>query len=105
MVGREMKERFPKGSRKPGEVILFQGRTYKSYRGMGSIGAMQQGSADRYFQEEPPSNLSSTKLVPELGLLPPPMKSRPRTIGNGIVPGACISPWPYCTTTVPPRRA
>ena len=35
----------------PGEVILFQGRSYKSYRGMGSIGAMQQGSADRYFQE------------------------------------------------------
>ena len=35
----------------PGEVILYQGRTYKSYRGMGSIGAMQQGSADRYFQE------------------------------------------------------
>jgi len=33
----------------PGEVILFQGRSYKSYRGMGSIGAMQQGSADRYF--------------------------------------------------------
>ncbi len=35
----------------PGEVILYQGRTYKSYRGMGSIGAMQQGSADRYFQD------------------------------------------------------
>ena len=49
----------------PGEVILYQGRTYKSYRGMGSIGAMQQGSADRYFQDEQPSNLSSTKLVPE----------------------------------------
>ena len=49
----------------PGEVILYQGRTYKSYRGMGSIGAMQQGSADRYFQDEQPSTLSSTKLVPE----------------------------------------
>ena len=49
----------------PGEVILYQGRTYKSYRGMGSIGAMQQGSADRYFQDEQPSSLSSTKLVPE----------------------------------------
>ena len=51
----------------PGETILYQGRTYKSYRGMGSMGAMQQGSADRYFQE---SNSSSTgagsaKLVPE----------------------------------------
>ena len=49
----------------PGEVILYQGRTYKSYRGMGSIGAMQQGSADRYFQEEQPSALTTTKLVPE----------------------------------------
>ena len=49
----------------PGEVILYQGRTYKSYRGMGSIGAMQQGSADRYFQDEQPGSLSSTKLVPE----------------------------------------
>ena len=35
----------------PGEIELFQGRSYKSYRGMGSLGAMQQGSADRYFQE------------------------------------------------------
>ncbi|HEX7439436.1 MAG TPA: IMP dehydrogenase, partial [Caldimonas sp.] len=49
----------------PGEVILYQGRTYKSYRGMGSIGAMQQGSADRYFQDEQQSQLTSTKLVPE----------------------------------------
>jgi len=49
----------------PGEVILYQGRTYKSYRGMGSIGAMQQGSADRYFQDEQQANISSTKLVPE----------------------------------------
>jgi len=35
----------------PGEVELFQGRSYKSYRGMGSLGAMQQGSSDRYFQD------------------------------------------------------
>ena len=49
----------------PGEVILYQGRTYKSYRGMGSIGAMQQGSADRYFQENASSNPNTTKLVPE----------------------------------------
>ncbi len=35
----------------PGEIELYQGRSYKSYRGMGSLGAMQQGSADRYFQE------------------------------------------------------
>ena len=49
----------------PGETILYQGRTYKSYRGMGSIGAMQQGSADRYFQESGGNNPSTTKLVPE----------------------------------------
>ncbi len=48
----------------PGETILYQGRTYKSYRGMGSIGAMQQGSADRYFQESG-NNPSTAKLVPE----------------------------------------
>ena len=46
----------------PGEVFLFQGRSYKSYRGMGSISAMARGSADRYFQEEVADNL---KLVPE----------------------------------------
>lgn len=46
----------------PGEVFLYQGRSYKSYRGMGSLGAMARGSADRYFQEEVNDNL---KLVPE----------------------------------------
>jgi len=46
----------------PGEVILFQGRSYKSYRGMGSLGAMTEGSADRYFQD---SSSASEKLVPE----------------------------------------
>ena len=49
----------------PGETILYQGRTYKSYRGMGSIGAMQQGSADRYFQDSGGNNPNTTKLVPE----------------------------------------
>ena len=50
----------------PGEVILYQGRSYKSYRGMGSIGAMQQGSADRYFQDSSAAaTTTSTKLVPE----------------------------------------
>lgn len=49
----------------PGEVILYQGRSYKSYRGMGSIGAMQQGSADRYFQESTTGNPNADKLVPE----------------------------------------
>ncbi|MEI2415099.1 IMP dehydrogenase [Orrella sp. JC864] len=46
----------------PGEVVLYQGRSYKSYRGMGSLGAMTDGSADRYFQD--PSN-NADKLVPE----------------------------------------
>ena len=49
----------------PGETILYQGRTYKSYRGMGSLGAMQQGSADRYFQENQGNNPNTAKLVPE----------------------------------------
>ena len=49
----------------PGETILYQGRTYKSYRGMGSIGAMQQGSADRYFQDSSAATSTSAKLVPE----------------------------------------
>jgi IMP dehydrogenase len=46
----------------PGEVFLYQGRSYKSYRGMGSVGAMARGSADRYFQQEVNDTL---KLVPE----------------------------------------
>ena len=46
----------------PGEVFLYQGRSYKSYRGMGSVGAMARGSADRYFQQDIKDSL---KLVPE----------------------------------------
>jgi IMP dehydrogenase len=46
----------------PGETYLYQGRTYKAYRGMGSVGAMARGSADRYFQQEVKDTL---KLVPE----------------------------------------
>jgi IMP dehydrogenase len=46
----------------PGETVLFQGRSYKSYRGMGSLGAMQQGAADRYFQD---AENNADKLVPE----------------------------------------
>jgi len=45
----------------PGEVILYQGRSFKAYRGMGSVGAMARGSADRYFQKE----VANEKLVPE----------------------------------------
>lgn len=47
----------------PGEIELFQGRSYKSYRGMGSLSAMEQGSSDRYFQEKEQKN--NDKLVPE----------------------------------------
>jgi IMP dehydrogenase len=46
----------------PGEIFLYQGRSYKSYRGMGSVGAMARGSADRYFQQDIQDQL---KLVPE----------------------------------------
>ena len=46
----------------PGEVILYQGRSYKTYRGMGSLGAMREGAADRYFQD---SSANADKLVPE----------------------------------------
>jgi IMP dehydrogenase len=46
----------------PGDIELYQGRSYKSYRGMGSLGAMQKGSADRYFQD---SEMNVDKLVPE----------------------------------------
>ncbi len=49
----------------PGEIVLYQGRSYKSFRGMGSLGAMQQGSADRYFQDSAPNNPNTAKLVPE----------------------------------------
>ena len=48
----------------PGEIELYQGRSYKSYRGMGSLGAMQQGSADRYFQDAEGEG-AAEKLVPE----------------------------------------
>jgi len=46
----------------PGDTFLYQGRTYKGYRGMGSLGAMKKGSSDRYFQDEVDSN---AKYVPE----------------------------------------
>ena len=45
----------------PGETIIYEGRKFKSYRGMGSLGAMARGSADRYFQAE----IENLKLVPE----------------------------------------
>ena len=45
----------------PGETILYEGRQYKTFRGMGSMGAMEEGSGDRYFQED----TDNKKLVPE----------------------------------------
>lgn len=53
---------FAGSEESPGEIELYQGRTYKNYRGMGSIGAMSQGSSDRYFQD---SSMGADKLVPE----------------------------------------
>ncbi len=53
---------FAGSEESPGEIELFQGRSYKSYRGMGSIGAMQKGSSDRYFQD---AEMNADKLVPE----------------------------------------
>lgn len=53
---------FAGTSESPGETILYEGRTYKSYRGMGSIGAMKHGSSDRYFQEH---TREASKFVPE----------------------------------------
>ena len=49
----------------PGETVLFQGRSYKVYRGMGSLEAMKLGSKDRYYQDDMESNLNNMKLVPE----------------------------------------
>jgi IMP dehydrogenase len=53
---------FARVEESPGETILYEGRKYKSYRGMGSLGAMQQGSKDRYFQD---AEDDIRKLVPE----------------------------------------
>ena len=53
---------FAGSEESPGDIELFQGRSYKAYRGMGSIGAMQKGSSDRYFQD---AEMNADKLVPE----------------------------------------
>lgn len=67
----------------PGEVILYQGRTFKSYRGMGSIGAMARGSADRYFQKD----AASDKLVPEGIEGQVPYKGQAGTVIHQLVGG------------------
>ncbi|ADO42433.1 IMP dehydrogenase [Ketogulonicigenium vulgare] len=67
----------------PGEVILYQGRSYKSYRGMGSLGAMARGSADRYFQKD----AASDKLVPEGIEGQVPYKGAAHTVVHQMVGG------------------
>jgi IMP dehydrogenase len=68
----------------PGDVFYYQGRSYKSYRGMGSIGAMSRGSADRYFQEEISDSL---KLVPEGIEGRVPYKGPVRTVIHQLIGG------------------
>jgi IMP dehydrogenase len=68
----------------PGEVYLYQGRSYKSYRGMGSVGAMARGSADRYFQQEVKDQL---KLVPEGIEGQVPYKGAAATVVHQLVGG------------------
>ena len=67
----------------PGEVILYQGRSFKSYRGMGSLGAMARGSADRYFQKD----AASDKLVPEGIEGQVPYKGRASAVVHQLVGG------------------
>jgi IMP dehydrogenase len=75
----------------PGEVILRQGRSFKSYRGMGSLAAMRQGSKDRYFQQDAESEMSSHKLVPEgiEGMVPykGPLSSMVQQLVGGLRSG------------------
>ncbi len=78
----------------PGEKILFEGRVYKSYRGMGSLGAMQQGSKDRYFQGEV---TEADKLVPEGIEGRVPYKGRARDVIYQMV-GGLRSGMGYCGT-------
>ncbi len=72
----------------PGEVFLYQGRSYKSYRGMGSLGAMAKGSADRYFQQDVSDNL---KLVPEGIEGRVPYKGPLGNIVHQLVGGLCAA--------------
>ncbi len=67
----------------PGEVFLYQGRSYKSYRGMGSVSAMARGSADRYFQQD----VSTMKLVPEGIEGQVPFKGPAATVVHQLVGG------------------
>jgi IMP dehydrogenase len=72
----------------PGEVFLYQGRSYKAYRGMGSIGAMARGSADRYFQQDVAGSL---KLVPEGVEGRVPYKGPVANVIHQLVGGLCAA--------------
>ncbi len=85
----------------PGETFLFQGRTYKAYRGMGSVGAMARGSADRYFQQDIKDQL---KLVPEGIEGRVPFKGSVRDIVHQLV-GGVKAAMGYCgAATLPLLR-
>jgi len=85
----------------PGEVILYQGRSYKSYRGMGSLGAMARGSADRYFQKD----AASDKLVPEGIEGQVPYKGSAGTVIHQLVGGLRAAMGYTGCATVPEMRS
>ncbi|MFK7835784.1 MAG: IMP dehydrogenase [Sulfitobacter sp.] len=84
----------------PGEVILYQGRSFKSYRGMGSLGAMARGSADRYFQKD----AASDKLVPEGIEGQVPYKGSAGTVVHQLVGGLRAAMGYTGCATVPEMR-
>ncbi|MEP5728747.1 MAG: IMP dehydrogenase [Sulfitobacter sp.] len=84
----------------PGEVILYQGRSFKSYRGMGSLGAMARGSADRYFQKD----AASDKLVPEGIEGQVPYKGSAGTVIHQLVGGLRAAMGYTGCATVPEMR-
>ena len=73
----------------PGEIELFQGRSYKTYRGMGSLSAMQQGSSDRYFQQ---AEQDAKKLVPEGVEGRVPFKGSVIAVIHQLI-GGCAQAW------------
>ena len=85
----------------PGEVILYQGRSFKAYRGMGSLGAMARGSADRYFQKD----AASDKLVPEGIEGQVPYKGSASTVVHQLVGGLrAAMGYTGCATVAEMRR-
>jgi IMP dehydrogenase len=82
----------------PGEVVLYQGRSYKTYRGMGSVGAMARGSADRYFQAEVADKL---KLVPEGVEGRVPFKGPASTVIHQLIGGLKASMGYTGSATIP----